>query len=89
MTLSDNFKSSGSDFDWSPFPNNENSGRWTAALKERIVHAIHRSEISAGDVQARYKDLSDEELASWINRAGRLGRDGLMVTKGQMLPTPR
>lgn len=58
------------------------SGRWTFALKARVVEAIQAGEITFAQAIAAL-DLSAEELASWRRRYLRHGRPGCRETRLQ------
>lgn len=64
------------------------SGRWSPRQKAKVVAAIDKGEITAGEAAALYA-LSPEELASWRRDLAAWGVPGLRVTRIQCYPRRR
>lgn len=89
MSQDNNFNAASHDFDWSPFPTRENGGRWTSAIKAELVKAVNDEKVNLEQVQARFPDLSDAELSSWIDLYKRHGTQGLRITRTQTYREPK
>ncbi len=81
MNISDDFKTSHDEFDWSPYPSAEKGKGWSTQMKQGIVVALTRGALSNEDIKIRYKDISDEEINEWVRRYKKFGTNGLMATK--------
>lgn len=61
--------------------------RWVASRKARVVRAVSGGLVSRDEVLERYH-LSDEEFALWCDAVERHGENGLKVTAIQRLKQP-
>lgn len=58
----------------------ENTRRWVASRKEKVVLAVEYGLMKRITALERYS-LSDEEFTGWCNVLGKHGAGGLMATK--------
>ncbi len=89
MSISDDFKASQDEFDWSPYPTKENKKGWSAQMKRGIVVALTRGVLTYQDIKLRYKDISDEEINNWVDQYKKSGMGGLMITKAKYMDIAR
>lgn len=62
----------------------ENTVRWVASRKLKVVKAIDFGLLSEGEAKSKY-DLSDDELDEWRKALQKNGREGLKATRQQRI----
>ncbi len=65
----------------------EDTVRWVASRKARVVKAVSGGLVSVSEVLERYQ-LSEEEFTLWCDAVERHGEKGLKVTAIQRLRQP-